>query len=168
MERPRFVRSYETQVLSDHLKELAEKNIDEVTYKELSEVAKSNVQAEGRGALMRARKIALDERNEYWDCIPKVGLRLLTDSQRIAKAPSQRRSIRRKVVKTLKTAQVRDYESLTDAEKYNQQATLTLAAFVGQASSETSHKKILEAVEEKHRQLALTETAETLKLFRSS
>ena len=154
--------SIDSKIIYDRLSQM--KKGEAVSYDELTDLIKKDVQREGYAATMTARKMALRENGLVFECITNEGLKALTDTENIestGKSGFDRiRKISRQSAKKL-TA-IDDFSNLPPASKIKHNAHLALFGALQAATKEKTVKKI-ECHTEEHSKISINETIELFK-----
>jgi len=137
--------------LSSDAKALA-KMLDDVTvgevvaYKAMSDEIGSDVQRESRGALQRARIIAMRERRAVFDVVRGVGLKRLDDAEIVDLSDKSRDSMRRIAKRTVKKIVCADYEKLTSDQQTKHNTSLSIMRALVEIASDKSARAIASKV----------------------
>ena len=160
VKRKKFHRSWETLVLIKRL--FLMKEDDQVTYEELSDIAKGDVSYDGDKAnfLVSARQIVKKERGYEFKAIHNVGLRRMTTAEKVAKYAK----FNYQIVKKCKAGMISmsmlsqsDYNKLSKEDKMNHDTAMTmLNVHRVHGSAEVVHR-VEKAIKEKRQPLALKE-----------
>ena len=158
--RKKFQRAYETDALVEKL--LVMKEDEQVTYKELSDIAHGDVSYNGDKAnfLVSARYIVKKDKGYEFKAIHNVGLRRMTTSEKVTKYSRFNHQIVKKSragMISMSMLSPSDYNKLSEEDKvkYNTAFTM-LNAHRKYGSPEVVHK-VEKAIKERKEPLALKE-----------
>lgn len=150
--------SVDAQVLAKRLEQL---KVDEtVSYAELTALIKRDVRNGARHVLATARRIVLRDRKMVFECVCKLGVKRLNDSDIASIHEHSIRHIHKTARNTSRKQLCADYEKLTNEEKVKLNSGLS---FMGALSIMTTRPKIKQLenrVSEEHGKLPLAKTLE--------
>lgn len=134
-----FQRSEESQLLYEFLK--TKKKGDIISYAELSRAGTHDVQKR-RGPLYTARRVLQRDDRMVLDTIPKVGLKVLSDSEVVGSAPTSLGRVRRAMRRATKRITAVDFEALTNEQKQKHNTNLSVFLVVHHMCKPKSVEKL--------------------------
>lgn len=159
--KPNFVASIDVRALC---KVFAETRVGEVlTYQQLSEVIRKDIQTEGRQALTSARAITQRELGYVFGTIFRVGLKRLSDIEIVQTGQQTVVKIRNQSKRGAQRVATAAPEKLPIESRIQQNTYLSLLAMVHATVQEKRLKKLEERVAQAEAKLPLDKTLEAFK-----
>jgi len=155
--------SVDAQIIYERLKKATVGEL--ITYAELSELIKQNIQQEARKRLDTARKKALREDDMVFATVIGQGVKRISDEENaLTTGPSTIKRIRREASRGLKRlAAVKNFDSMShEAQIRHNMAVCVMGAF-RQASHKSRINKIENELHQKNEKLAISKTLEFFK-----
>jgi hypothetical protein len=153
-----FEMSYESRLLSAYLLKAEIGKL--LTYDDLSKVIDKPIVA-ARGSLQTARRHALREEGFVFGVERGIGIRRLTDDEKIAATVSQRTSIRNKAGRAAKELSTVDRECLSASRQLMATATMSIFLAIKAHVSDKS-VQVLQVLGGSSKYLPIKETLEAL------
>lgn len=160
--RPSFQMSADARLIYQRL--LKATVGETVTYTELSEIVSRKVDG-SFAPLHTARKAARRDNQIVFDCIHKVGVKCLSDEDKVKlsdRTATRLRKAARRGIESLGT--VHNFNGLSREGQNKHNAALSVFSVVGAVTTGSSIKKIEDAVQKARKELPMTETLKALGL----
>ncbi len=114
-----------------------------IPYKELNDLIGRDVQHMARGSLSKAKFQLLKEQSMLFACVVGQGQKRLNDSGIVKSGEAAIKGIKRKTRRAiLSMSALRDFEKLTNEEKFRHQAQLSIMGTLELMTKESTVKKI--------------------------
>lgn len=151
--------SIEVRLIKDRLKIM---ELDEfIPYKELNDLIGRDVQHIARNSLEKAKFQLLKEQSMLFACVVGLGQKRLTDPGIVKCGEAAIKGIKRKTRRAiLNMSALRDFEKLTNEEKFRHQAQLSILGTLELMSRESTVKKIGHQCEQTGSELPIGKTME--------
>jgi len=156
-----FEPSVDTQVIYTRLKK-AEVG-DVITYSELNDLIKADVQAGARHILHSARSMAVRDDKIVFDCISNVGIKRLTDEEIMGLPTYALRSIGRKCKRTSRKLHCADWEKMNPADKVKYAASASVLHAIAAVSKPKKIEELKASIPTDTKVLSLGKTLEAFK-----
>lgn len=154
----KFHRSIETQELIRVLGEMSPE--EKITYEELSKVAMGNCAPGGEknSFLHSARRIIAREKGFEFESIPNVGIKCMTDSDKVRKSERAMPLMARKAKRCMSSLISVEYGKLSESEKVRHNTTMSILNVVKTVGSADKMEKVKNLVQSTQSRLDLSET----------
>lgn len=134
-----------------------------IPYKELSDIAMSDVQTEKRGALVTATKHLLNEKQMVFEAVRNVGLKRANDSEIVAHSEGPIEKIRRISKRAMKRLTCVDFDKLPNDQKIAHNSKMSVLGVLHQVTAPGKLKQIEAQVAKTNTRLNLETTLEAFK-----
>jgi hypothetical protein len=133
-----------------------------ITFKALGDAISRPVEG-GTAALQSALHKALADDGMVFENVRTVGYRRLSDVEIVDASSRDVRTIRRAVKRSARKLALADPRKLTDEKRHEMHARISVMAAIGVASSTTTERAVLKAVNQQGGELPLALTLEAFK-----
>jgi len=153
----RFLKAYETQALIKKLEKV--KIGEEVTYKELAEIAMGSCKYNGEkyNFLWTAKECVFKKYGIQFTAVHNVGIRRMNDSEKIAKANRATASLNKKTKRNIHSVISTNYHKLSASDKVDHNTQLAILKEMNNVSSAKTVHKVKQVIAVKKKALSFKE-----------
>lgn len=142
---PMMQASAEAKVLASMLAECQVGDV--VTYDALTAAIGRDVTGPQRHVLETARRLVMRERRMVFDCVQKVGLKRLSDTEIVALSDRTRDHLRRATRRTVKKLTCVDYDAMPREQQTKHNAAISMLGVIAELSTEKSLERLSVQIE---------------------